>query len=359
MRIAQIAPLLESVPPAKYGGTERCVYYLTESLARRGHDVVLFASGDSQTTAELCPCAPQSLRPAGITTDADIYTAIQLDRIMEHIDRFDILHFHLGHSHFPMAKQFPIPHVSTMHGPVSGDNHGQLLKQFPKLPLISISNSQRQPCPEANWLKTIHHGLPKNLYQFDPATSINKYLAFIGRISPEKGIDRAITIASRAGLPLKIAAKIDQIDQTYYRDQIAPMITANAGIEFIGEIDDQGKQELLSQALALLFPVDWPEPFGLVMIEANACGTPVIAWNNGSIPEVIINGINGYIVESIDEAISAIDKIAMIDRLQVRRNFESRFCADKEAEEYESVYRLLIQKHDHKHKIIRQLNHAA
>jgi glycosyltransferase involved in cell wall biosynthesis len=359
MRIAQIAPLLESVPPARYGGTERCVHYLTESLVKRGHNVVLFASGDSQTTAELCPCAPRSLRPLGLTTGADIYTAIQLDRIMEQIDRFDILHFHLGHSHFPMAKQLPIPHVSTMHGPVTGNNHKQLLKQFPKIPLISISNSQRQPCPEANWLKTIHHGLPKNLYQFDPATSCNKYLAFIGRISPEKGIDRAITIASRAGLPLKIAAKIDQTDQTYYQDHIAPMIESNTGIEFIGEIDDQGKQELLSQALALLFPVDWPEPFGLVMIEANACGTPVIAWNNGSIPEVITNGLNGYIVESIDEAISVIDKITKIDRLQIRKNFESKFCADKEAEEYESVYRLLIQKHDYKRNIIMQLNHAA
>ncbi|MFZ4803694.1 MAG: glycosyltransferase family 4 protein [Synechococcus lacustris] len=359
MRIAQIAPLFESVPPAKYGGTERCVHYLTESLVDRGHDVVLFASGDSQTSGELCPCAPRSLRTSEQISDAGVYTAIQLGYVMEQIDRFDILHFHLGCSHFPMAKHLEIPHVSTMHGPVTGNDHAQLLKQFNKIPLVSISNSQRHPCTNANWLKTIHHGLPRDLYEYKQTNGTAQYLAFIGRISPEKGIDRAIEIANRMGLPLKIAAKIDHADQAYYREHIAPMIAANAKIEFIGEINDQGKQQLLSQALALLFPVDWPEPFGLVMIEANACGTPVVAWRNGSTPEVINDGINGYIVESIDNAVSAIKQLEKLDRLKIRQNFESRFCADKEAEEYENVYRQLIQTHNCERKAIRRLNHAA
>ena len=285
MRIAQISPLWESVPPVRYGGTERVVHYITEELVRRGHEVVLFASGDSTTRAELSPTVPEALRLAGHRGDPTVPEIIQLDRVMERAEDFDLLHFHTGHFHYPLAGVSPVPMLTTMHGPLHGPDQVTLLERFDQVPLVSISDHQRSPAPRANWVGTVYHGLPTDLYRFSPNPS--DYLAFVGRVSPEKRLDRAIAIATAVGLPLKVAAKIDRVDEVYYRETIAPLLEGNDLVEFIGEVDDAGKQELYGNALALLFPIDWPEPFGLVMIEANACGTPVIAWRNGSTPEVI------------------------------------------------------------------------
>jgi glycosyltransferase involved in cell wall biosynthesis len=341
MRIAQISPLWESVPPQKYGGTERVVHYLTEELVRLGHEVVLFASGDSRTSAELRPCVPQALRLAGHLGDPTIHEIIQVQQVLDQLDRFDILHFHTGHFHFPALSHLPVPFLNTMHGPLHHPDQSHLYRAFDQVPLVSISDAQRTPVPHAHWLGTIHHGLPTDLYRHesDPA----EYLAFIGRISPEKRLDRAIEIATAVGLPLKVAAKVDRADRDYYAGTIEPMLRDNPLMEFIGEVDDAGKQELLGNALALLFPIDWPEPFGLVMIEANACGTPVIAWRNGSTPEVIQEGVNGFLVESIEEAAAAVGRVDRLDRARVRANFEVRFSAARQAREYERLYRHLIQ----------------
>jgi glycosyltransferase involved in cell wall biosynthesis len=343
MRIAQIAPLHESVPPLRYGGTERVVYYLSEELVRRGHEVTLFASGDSRTSAELCACVPESLRLAGCGSNPTVQEAIQLDQVLNQVDRFDVLHFHTGHIPFPVLNRLEVPHLSTVHGPLDSPEQTALFNHFDRVPLVSISENQRRPVSQANWLGTIHHGLPTDLYSFvaEPAD----YLAFVGRISPEKRLDRAIEIAMAVGLPLKVAAKIDPVDRDYFHRQIEPMMLGNPLVEFVGEVDDQGKQELLGNALALLFPIDWPEPFGLVMIEANACGTPVIAWRRGSTPEVINDGVNGCLVESIGEAIAAVDRVERMDRSRVRSHFEVRFSVTRQAEDYEQLYRHLIQAH--------------
>jgi glycosyltransferase involved in cell wall biosynthesis len=341
MRIAQISPLHESVPPQRYGGTERVVHYLTEELVRRGHEVVLFASGDSTTSAELYPCVPEALRLAGYTGDPTVHEVIQLDQVVAELDRFEILHFHTGHFHFPLASRLPVPFLNTLHGPLTAPEHGDLYGRFPAVPLVSISEAQRLPVPDAHWLGTVPHGLPLDLYRLEPSPL--PYLAFIGRVSPEKRLDRAIEIATAVGLPLKVAAKIDRADNAYYREVIEPMLQGNPLVEFIGEVDDAGKQELLGYALALLFPIDWPEPFGLVMIEANACGTPVVAWRNGSTPEVIEEGVNGTLVASIDEAIKAVRHIEGLDRERIRANFEVRFSAARQAEDYEHLYHHLIQ----------------
>ena len=344
MRIAQVSPLCESIPPRRYGGTERVVHYLTEELVRRGHAVMLFASGDSRTSAELFPCVPEALRLAGYDGDPTVPELIQLDQVMDQLDRFDVLHFHTGASHYPLAQRLPVPHLNTLHGPLTAPDRAQLYRRFHQLPLVSISEAQRQPLPDAHWLGTVHHGLPLDLYQ--PVQNPRDYLAFVGRISPEKRLDRAITIAGQLGLPLKVAAKIDSSDQTYYHEQIADLIAANPLVEFIGEVDDAGKQELLGHALALLFPIDWPEPFGLVMIEANACGTPVIAWRNGSTPEVIHPGVNGVLVDSIAEAVDAVRQLDRLDRQAIRHDFEQRFGVTRQAEQYEQLYRRLIEAHD-------------
>ncbi|MBM5797967.1 MAG: glycosyltransferase family 4 protein [Cyanobacteria bacterium M_surface_7_m2_040] len=357
MRIAQISPLHESVPPLRYGGTERVVHYLTEELVRRGHEVVLFASGDSRTSAELYPCVPEALRLAGYTGDPSIHEVIQLDQVVAELDRFDILHFHTGHFHFPLASRLPVPFLNTLHGPLSAPEQRDLYRRFQAVPLVSISDAQRLPVPEAHWLGTVYHGLPLDLYRFEP--SPQDYLAFIGRVSPEKRLDRAIEIATAVGLPLKVAAKIDRADNAYYREVIEPMLQGNPLVEFIGEVDDAGKQELLGNALALLFPIDWPEPFGLVMIEANACGTPVVAWRNGSTPEVIEEGINGTLVESIDEAIEAVRHIEGLERERVRANFEVRFSAARQAEDYEHLYHHLIQARRSQTQVVVPTLHAA
>jgi len=357
MRIAQISPLWESVPPLRYGGTERVVHYLTEELVRRGHDVALFASGDSQTSAELRPVVPQALRLGGVTGDPTVHEIIQLDRVVEQADQFDILHFHTGHFHFPVATRLAVPFLNTLHGPLSAPEQIRLYEHFQQVPLVSISEAQRRPVPRAHWLGTIHHGLPSDLYALNPSPS--GYLAFIGRISPEKRLDRAIEIAAAVGLPLRVAAKVDRADQAYYRDVIAPMLADNPLVEFIGEVDDAGKQELLGGALALLFPIDWPEPFGLVMIEANACGTPVIAWRNGSTPEVIRPGVNGELVESIDEAVAAVRRIDLLDRARVRADFEKRFSVTRQAEQYERLYRHQIQVRQSSSRNVVPMLHAA
>jgi len=361
MRIAQIAPLWERVPPLQYGGTERVVHYLTEELVRRGHDVVLFASGDSLTSAELCPVVPQALRLSGFKGDPTIPEVIQIDQVISQLDRFDLLHFHTSHFHLPLSTRLPVPFLSTMHGPLTGADQAALFRHFDQAPLVSISEAQRLPMPDAHWLGTVYHGLPTDLYRFQPAASAadQPYLAFVGRVSPEKRLDRAIEIATAAGLPLKVAAKVDPADNSYYRDTIAPLLAGNTLVEFIGEVDDAGKQELLGQALALLFPIDWPEPFGLVMIEANACGTPVIAWTNGSTPEVIVPGVNGVLVDSIEQAVEAVRGIHRLDRRRVRADFERRFSASRQAEQYEYLYRHLIQARSSHANVIVPMLHAA
>ena len=357
MRIAQISPLHECVPPRRYGGTERVVHYLTEELVRRGHDVVLFASGDSQTSAELHPCVPEALRLSGYSGDPTIHDIIQLDQVVAELDRFDILHFHTGYVHFPFVSRLPVPVLNTLHGPLSAPEQRDLFGRFHSVPLVSISEAQRQPVPDAHWLGTVYHGLPIDRYALQRSPS--SYLAFIGRVSPEKRLDRAIAIATGVGLPLKVAAKIDRVDNAYYRQVIEPLLVGNPLVEFIGEVDDAGKQALLGNALALLFPIDWPEPFGLVMIEANACGTPVVAWRNGSTPEVIEEGINGILVDSIDQVIEAVHHIDDLDRERVRANFEVRFSAARQAEDYEQLYHHLIQARRSQTQIVVPMLHAA
>lgn len=345
MRIAQISPLFESVPPRRYGGTERVVHYLTEELVRLGHEVTLFASGDSCTSARLQASVPEALRLAGYAGDPLVPDLIQLDQVADQLERFDVLHFHTGPVHYPLLARLAVPHVNTMHVPLAASHLAQLHRHFPSAPLVSISDAQRAPLPQANWLGTVHHGLPLDLYRPGGGTPCGSrpYLAFIGRVSPEKRLDRAIAIATAVGLPLKVAAKIDTADRAYHDDAIAPLIQANPLVEFIGEVDDAGKQELLGSALALLFPIDWPEPFGLVMIEANACGTPVIAWRNGSTPEVIRPGINGQLVDSIEAAVEAVRGIDGLDRGRVRSDFETRFSVTRQAAAYERLYRHQMQ----------------
>lgn len=345
LRIAQIAPLWESVPPRRYGGTERVVHYLTEELVRLGHSVTLFASGDSQTSAELQWCVRESLRIAShrdycAVDDPKVYEIIQLDQVLQQADRFDILHFHTGALHFPAASRLASPSLNTLHGPLNSPDQAALYERFREVPLVSISDAQRRPIPGAHWLGTVYHALPPDLYC--PGYEPQPYLAFVGRVSPEKRLDRAIAIATAVGLPLRVAAKVDRADQAYWRDVIAPLVEGNPLVEFIGEVDDAGKQELLANALALLFPIDWPEPFGLVMIEANACGTPVIAWREGSTPEIIQNGVNGVLVHSIEAAAEAVRGIERLDRRQVRATFEQRFSVARQAREYVGLYRRLI-----------------
>jgi glycosyltransferase involved in cell wall biosynthesis len=346
LRIAQIAPLWESVPPQRYGGTERVVHYLTEELVRMGHAVVLFASGDSRTSAELQWCIPDALRLAGDrddpgVDDPSVYEIIQLDQVFRQVERFDILHFHTGPLHFPAASQLAVPFLNTLHGPLISADQAALYRQFREVPLVSISDAQRRPIPGAHWLGTVYHALPPDLYR--PGYDPQPYLAFVGRVSPEKRLDRAIAIATAVGLPLRVAAKVDRADQTYWGEVIEPLVRGNPLVEFIGEVDDAGKQELLSQALALLFPIDWPEPFGLVMIEANACGTPVIAWREGSTPEIIENGVNGVLVDSIEAAVEAVRRIEHLDRRRVRDSFERRFSVARQAREYVGLYHRLIE----------------
>ena len=336
MRIAQVSPLIESVPPKLYGGTERIVSYLTEELVRQGHEVTLFASGDSETNAELIPCVPEALRLAKVD-DWLPYSVMQLEKIRRRARDFDVAHFHADFLHFPVARTLGMPTVTTLHGRLDLPFYRQLLDEFPEIPLISISDDQRRLLP-ARWIATVLHGLPADLYSFSAGGG--GYLAFLGRISPEKRPDRAIEIAKRAGVHLKIAAKVDKADEKYFNETIRPLIQG-PGVEFIGEINDSEKQAFLGGASALLFPIDWPEPFGLVQIEAMACGTPVIAWRRGSVPEVIEQSVSGFLVEGIDEAVDAVHNIALLSRESVRERFDERFTIERVAHDYVRVYESL------------------
>ena len=340
MRIAQIAPLTESCPPRLYGGTERIVSYLTEELVRQGHDVTLFASGDSRTDAKLVRCSSVALRLDPSVKDPLAYLFIMLDQVRRQAHEFDVLHFHVDYLHYPLTLDFMERTVTTMHGRLDLPELKPLHAAFPAFPLVSISDAQRQPLPSVNWIGTVQHGLPHDLLVPRKKPKGN-YLAFLGRISPEKRPDRAIEIAARAGIPLKIAAKIDKVDQSYWDDVIKPLLITHPNVEFIGEIGEQRKAEFLGNARALLFPVDWPEPFGLVMIEAMACGTPVIALRCGSVPEVIDEGISGFIVDSVAEAAEAAKRVGELDRAEVRAIFEERFTVERMAEDYLAIYREL------------------
>ena len=340
MKIAQVAPLAESVPPRLYGGTERVVSYLTEELVRLGHDVTLFASADSQTTARLVPCAPRALRLDPRANDSIAYHLLMLERVRAMVAQFDVLHFHTDHLHLPFFRGAAPRAVTTLHGRLDLNGLAPLYREFREMPLVSISDSQRRPAADANWLATVYHGLPAAVCPFNPVPR-GGYLAFLGRISPEKGIERAIEIAQRVGMRLRIAAKIERgADERYWRERIAPLID-DPLIEFVGEVDEAGKPAFLGNAAALLFPIDWPEPFGLAMIEAMSCGTPVLAWRNGSVPEIVDQGVTGLIVDSIEAAVAALPLALDLDRTGVRRRFEERFSAARMARDYLAVYRRL------------------
>ena len=341
MRIAQIAPLYEAVPPKLYGGTERVVTHLTNALVARGHDVTLFASGDSETNARLVSCRKVALRlDKELSWDVPAHLSM-LAEIRSRARQFDILHFHLDCYHLPFFADMTNRTLTTLHGRQDVKDLREIHRHYPNYPVVSISASQRRPLPHLRWIRTVHHGYPKTQYEFSGAPK-GDYLAFLGRVSPEKGVDRAIEIAKRAGLPLRIAAKIDSADLDYFVAKIEPLLKA-PGVEFIGEIGEQEKSEFLGNARAVLFPISWPEPFGLVMIEAMACGTPVIGCNHGSVSEVISDGVTGYIVESIDEAVQAVERVKSLDRAEVRACFERRFSVDVMAQGYEAAYRTVLQ----------------
>lgn len=335
MRIAQVAPLYESVPPRLYGGTERVVSYLTEELVAQGHEVTLFAAGGSVTGAHLEAVTAEALRLDPRCHDPLAHHMLLLDRVAHSARRFDVVHFHTDYLHFPLARLLDVPHVTTLHGRLDIPDLVPLYREFNEMPLVSISNDQRKPLAFANWVATVYHGLPERLYRFNPHGG--NYLAFLGRISPEKRPDRAIETARRAGIPLRIAAKVDKADREYFETRIKPLLDG-PGVEFIGEIGEHQKSEFLGNALALLFPIDWPEPFGLVMIEALACGTPVIAWARGSVPEVLRDGETGFLVDSIEAAVRAVGRLDTLSRMRCRRVFETRFSARRMAGDYLTAY---------------------
>jgi glycosyltransferase involved in cell wall biosynthesis len=341
MRIAQVAPLYESVPPALYGGTERIVSYLTEELVNLGHDVTLFASADSQTRAKLvspCPCALWHDHSCHETLPHQIH---QMEQIFEDVSRFDIIHFHCDYLHFPFLRRHHCPSVTTLHGQVNPSDVNVLFAEYSELPLVSVSQSQRRPIPWANWRATVYHGLPRDALW--PGTGSGDYLAFLGRISPQKRLDRAIVIAREAGLKLRVAAKIYPEERDYFLEKIAPMLReSSATVEFIGEIGGAEKQRFLGDARALIFPIDWSEPFGLVMIEAMACGTPVIAWRNGAVPEIVQDGVTGFVVENIEQAVQAVGRVGSLSRRTCREVFDERFDAVQMARNYLNVYRGLV-----------------
>ena len=338
MRIAQIAPLTESVPPKLYGGTERVVSYLTDELVRQGHTVTLFASGDSKTTARLVAGSARALRLAGVSDGLSAHL-VMVEQVARRASEFDVMHFHIAPLHFPTLRHVDVPHVTTLHGRLDLPELGPLYTEYSEVPVVSISDAQRGPLPQANWAATIHHGLPPALLHFHPGSG--HYLAFIGRISPEKRVDRAIAIATACGWPLRIAAKVDDVDKRYFEEQIRPLL-ANPLVEFVGEIGETEKDAFLGNARALLFPIDWPEPFGLVMIESMACGTPVIAFRGGSVPEVLEDGVTGFVVQDMDEAIAATRRVGELSRAACRNAFERRFTVKRMASDYVKLYRSLV-----------------
>jgi glycosyltransferase involved in cell wall biosynthesis len=340
MRIAQIAPLYESVPPKLYGGTERVVSYLTEELVRLGHEVTLFASGDSVTKARLESCCKKALRLTSGCVDPLAHHTVLLDKVLARAGDFDILHFHTDYTHFPATRSLQLPTITTLHGRLDLPDLFPLYQRFARQPLVSISQAQRPPLGRVNWVGNVYHGLPANLYQ--PHTEHGKYLAFLGRISPEKRPDRAIRIAVKAGMTLKIAAKVDAVDRQYFETNIKPLLN-QPGIEFLGEINESQKPAFLGNAYAYLFPIDWPEPFGLTMIEAMACGTPTVAFRCGSVPELVDDGVTGYIVKSEEEAVQALERVSSLSRAKCRATFERRFTASRMAKDYVSIYRSLVE----------------
>jgi glycosyltransferase involved in cell wall biosynthesis len=336
MKIAQVAPLVESIPPRGYGGTERVVGYLADALVERGHQVSLFTSADARTRAKVVAVRDQAIRldPASFKSDLAAHLAM-LHKVRARAHEFDILHFHIDLIHFPFFESIAHKTVTTLHGRLDVKDLPEAYRCWPRFPLVSISDAQRRPLAFANWVATVYHGVPPDVFRCSPPT--DDYVAFVGRISPEKRPDRAIRIAQRAGVPLKIAAKVDGADAAYFRREIEPMLDGD-GVEFVGELDESRKNELLAGARALLFPIDWPEPFGLVMIEAMACGTPVLAWDCGSVPEVVDDGVTGFVVRSEDEAVDALRRIGTLDRMRVRATFERRFSTRRMAEDYLGVY---------------------
>ena len=339
MRIAQVAPLAESVPPPGYGGTERVVSDLTEELVRQGHEVTLFASGDSVTAAELVACSGRALRLDEDVVDAIAHQVVQLEKVAAQAHRFDVIHWHVDYFHFPMSRRLGVPQLTTLHGRLDIPDLQPVYDEFREMPVVSISNDQRLSLPQANWVGTVHHGMSTDALL--PRSDVADYLAFLGRISPEKRADRAIEIARRAGMPLRIAAKVDDVDRDYFTSEIEPMLE-QGHVTFVGEIGPDEKNEFLGRARALLFPIDWAEPFGLVMIEAMACGTPVIGYRSGSVPEVITDGLTGFVVDDMEGAFEAVMRLGEIDRAGCRAEFERRFTVERMAHDYLEIYERLI-----------------
>lgn len=339
MKIAQVSPLYESVPPALYGGTERIVSFLTEELVAQGHDVTLFASGDSVTSARLIAPCEASLRLSEQIQDHCAIHMLMLEQVIQRADQFDMIHFHTDYLHYSAARRLRTPHVTTLHGRLDLPELKPLYREFSDIPLVSISDAQRKPLPRARWEGTVHHGLPREPFTFrgEPGD----YLVFVGRYSKEKRADRAIEIAKAAGMKLKLAAKVDPADVEYFRERIEPLLD-HPLIENVGEVDEAGKIRIIGGAAAFLFPIDWPEPFGLVMIESMACGTPVIAFNHGSVPEVMVDGVSGLVVETVEEAIAAVPRALALDRRRIRAVFEERFTAGRMARDYVDLYERLI-----------------
>src|SRR5712675_475683 len=339
MRIAQVAPLAESVPPKLYGGTERVVAWLIDELVNLGHEVTLFASGDSKTTAKLHAVWPRALRLGRPRTDPMAPQAALLEAVAQHATEFDVIHAHIDWLHLPLLSRLDVPFLTTMHGRLDLPGLPDVVRRFPDAPFVSISNNQRGPLGDANWLGTVYHGLPANLLR--PGFEAGSYLAFLGRLTAEKGPEAAIRIARAAGMPLHIAAKLPRAEKAYFKEVLESEIDGDQ-VRLIGEVNDEAKQKFLANAAALLFPIDWPEPFGLVMIEAMACGAPVIAFRSGSVPEVVDDGITGFVVDGEAEAVQAIRRLGKLDRRQVRAHFEQRFTAKRMTEEYLRHYERLV-----------------
>jgi glycosyltransferase involved in cell wall biosynthesis len=342
MKIAQVAPMFESVPPQTYGGTERVVSYLTEELVRQGHDITLFASGDSVTKARLVACSKHSLRLDSQCIDQLAHHVVLLEQVFKHVHEFDVIHFHTDYLHYPLSRREKVTQLTTLHGRLDLPDLVPLYREYPEMPVVSISDSQREPLPWIHWLATVHHGLPEDLYTFEEEPG--KYLAFLGRICPEKRVDRAIDIAKRVGLPLKIAAKVDPADKEYFESQIKRLLDHSL-VEYVGEISECEKNGFLGNAYAMLFPIDWPEPFGLVMVEAMACGTPVIAYRGGSVSEVMVQGVTGFIVDDEEEAVKAVGQIPTLERRRCREVFEERFSVARMARDYLRLYEQLLDCH--------------
>ncbi len=345
MKVAQVAPLYESVPPLMYGGTERVVAYLTDELVRQGHEVTLFASADSVTTAELRPMCSRALRLEGKNViDPLAHHIRMLEMVAQEASDFDVVHFHIDYLHFPVTRRQNFVSVTTLHGRLDIPDLHPLFREFPEMNLVSISDAQRLPMEWANWVGTVHHGLPEDLHTAKEQPG--QYLAFLGRISPEKRVDRAIEVARRVGMPIKIAAKIDAVDRDYFESHIRGLLR-DPLVEYMGEISESEKSEFLGNAYALLFLIDWEEPFGLVMTEAMACGTPVIAYRRGSVPEVIDDGVSGYIVDNMEDAVEAVGRIPALNRLKIRKVFEDRFSARRMCHDYIEIYRRIgSREHD-------------